>query len=189
AVSSPVLGSISAMATLAPSPANRIAVARPIPLPAPVMKATLPASLGIPFSFATVASEIIARTPVPENDTPLAQCRDLIGRIAAAGEDVIAMLAKGRGRRWRRSRRLSKFDLPLHRTIPPDLRMIEGRNEILGEHLRMVEHVLDRAHCRAWYALAEFRISGSSPPSFSRKFVRLSAGADRIRTLSPSTGN
>ena len=38
--------SISAMVTFAPSPANRIAVARPIPLPAPVMKATLPASLG-----------------------------------------------------------------------------------------------------------------------------------------------
>jgi hypothetical protein len=33
--------------TFAPSPANRIAVARPIPLPAPVMKATLPASIGI----------------------------------------------------------------------------------------------------------------------------------------------
>src|SRR4029077_9619441 len=40
------------MATLAPSPANRIAVARPIPLPPPVMKTTLPASLGIDLSFA-----------------------------------------------------------------------------------------------------------------------------------------
>ena len=33
--------------------------------------------------------------------------------------------------------------------------MIEGRDEILGEHLRMVEHVLDRAHRRARHALAE----------------------------------
>src|SRR5438132_5024735 len=40
------------MATRAPSRANRIAVARPIPLPAPVMKATLPASLGIDLSSA-----------------------------------------------------------------------------------------------------------------------------------------
>ena len=32
--------SISAMATFAPSPANKIAVARPMPLPAPVMKTT-----------------------------------------------------------------------------------------------------------------------------------------------------
>src|SRR5437588_2936112 len=40
------------MATRAPSRANRIAVARPIPLPAPVMKATLPASLGIDLSCA-----------------------------------------------------------------------------------------------------------------------------------------
>src|SRR6516225_1859959 len=45
------------MATFAPSPANTIAVARPIPLPAPVMKATLPASLGINPSFPTANSK------------------------------------------------------------------------------------------------------------------------------------
>jgi hypothetical protein len=39
------------MATLPPSRAKRIAVARPIPLPAPVMKAIFPASLGIDLSF------------------------------------------------------------------------------------------------------------------------------------------
>src|SRR5947209_17241757 len=43
------------MATRAPSRANRIAVARPIPLPAPVMKVTLPASLGIDLS-STIAN-------------------------------------------------------------------------------------------------------------------------------------
>ena len=41
----------------APSLANRTAVARPIPLPTPVMKATLPASLGIVFSFSTAKFE------------------------------------------------------------------------------------------------------------------------------------
>jgi hypothetical protein len=51
AVSSPAWASISAMATFAPSQANKIAVARPIPLPAPVMKATLPVSLGIDLSL------------------------------------------------------------------------------------------------------------------------------------------
>src|SRR5437773_280659 len=48
AVSSPAPGLISAIATRAPSRAKRIAVARPIPVPAPVISATLPASLGIP---------------------------------------------------------------------------------------------------------------------------------------------
>jgi len=33
--------------------------------------------------------------------------------------------------------------------------MIEGHDEILGEHLGMVEHVLDRAYRRARHALAE----------------------------------
>jgi hypothetical protein len=47
AVSSPAGASISAIATLAPSRANRMAVARPIPVPAPVMKAILPASRAI----------------------------------------------------------------------------------------------------------------------------------------------
>ena len=44
------LTSISAMATLAPSRANRMAVARPIPAPAPVMNAIFPASRGIDLS-------------------------------------------------------------------------------------------------------------------------------------------
>ena len=65
------------------------------------------------------------------------------------------MLAKSRSRCWRRPRRLGKFDRPLHRAITSYLRMIEGRDEILGEHLGMVEHVLDRAHRRARHALAE----------------------------------
>src|SRR5580704_7736104 len=47
AVSSPEAASSSAIATFAPSPANRTEVARPIPLPAPVMKATLSARRGI----------------------------------------------------------------------------------------------------------------------------------------------
>src|SRR5580704_3612683 len=47
AVSSPEAASSSAIATFAPSPANRTAVARPIPLPAPVMKAILSARRGI----------------------------------------------------------------------------------------------------------------------------------------------
>src|SRR5260370_29737588 len=47
AVSSPAAASSSAIATFAPSQANRIAVARPMPLPAPVMKATLSARRGI----------------------------------------------------------------------------------------------------------------------------------------------
>ena len=65
------------------------------------------------------------------------------------------MLAKSRSRGWRRPRRLSEFNRPLHRAITSYLRMIEGRDEILGEHLGMVEHVLDRAHRRARHALAE----------------------------------
>jgi hypothetical protein len=64
------------------------------------------------------------------------------------------MPAKGRGRSLRRFWCPSEFHRPLHRAIPPDLRMIEGCHEILGEHLRMVEHVLDRAHRRAGHALA-----------------------------------
>src|SRR6516165_11456193 len=139
------------MATFAPSLANRIAVARPIPLPAPVTKATLPASLGIVFSFSTANSKTarsgsheLPQSPRPqvlEHDTALAQCRDLVGGIAATGEDLIAMLAKSRSRCWRRPRRLSEFKRPLHRAITSYLRMIEGRDEILGEHLGMVEHV------------------------------------------------
>jgi hypothetical protein len=42
---------------LCPSLANRIAVARPIPLPAPVMKATLPAGLSIVLFFSTANSK------------------------------------------------------------------------------------------------------------------------------------
>ena len=65
------------------------------------------------------------------------------------------MLAKSRSRGWRRPRRLSEFNRPLHRAITSYLRMIEGRDEILGEHLGMLEHVLDRAHRSAGHALAE----------------------------------
>src|SRR5215472_9417653 len=121
------------MATFAPSPANRIAVARPIPLPAPVMKATLPASLGIDLSFSSAAAD-----EVLEHDAPLAQCRDLIGGIAAPSKNFVGVLAKGRGRRWCGSGCISEFDRPRHGAIPPDLRVVEGRDEIFGEHLRMV---------------------------------------------------
>ena len=55
AVSSPAPASISAIATLAPSRANAIAVARPIPVPPPVISATLPCSLGIGASFSALA--------------------------------------------------------------------------------------------------------------------------------------
>jgi len=65
------------------------------------------------------------------------------------------VLAKGRGWRWRRSWGPSEFDRPLHRAIAPDLRMVEGRDEILGEHLRVLEHVLDRTHRGARHALAK----------------------------------
>src|ERR1700730_8527497 len=51
AVSSPEAASISAIANLPPAPANRTAVARPIPPPAPVMKATLSGRRGIAHSF------------------------------------------------------------------------------------------------------------------------------------------
>src|SRR5205823_8661140 len=47
AVSSPDAASISAITTFAPSRANRIAVARPIPVPAPVISATLSSRRGI----------------------------------------------------------------------------------------------------------------------------------------------
>src|SRR5436190_23617431 len=47
AAASPVLASISAMTTRAPSSANRSAVALPMPPPPPVMKATLPANRAI----------------------------------------------------------------------------------------------------------------------------------------------
>src|SRR5215470_8922898 len=121
------------MATFAPSAANRIAVARPIPLPAPVMKATLPASLGIDLSFSLAAANEVLK-----HDAPLAQCRDLFGRIAAASKDLVAVLAKGRGRRGRRPRCSREFYRLLHRAIAADLRMIEGCDKILGAHLRMV---------------------------------------------------
>jgi hypothetical protein len=42
---------ISAIATRAPSRANRIAVARPIPVPAPVISATFPSRRGIGSSY------------------------------------------------------------------------------------------------------------------------------------------
>jgi hypothetical protein len=38
------------------------------------------------------------------HDTSLAQRRDFLGRISAACEDLIAMLAKGWSRGWRRFR-------------------------------------------------------------------------------------
>src|ERR1700733_7932046 len=47
AVCSPAAASISAMTTRAPSRANNMAVARPMPAPPPVMKATLPSSRAI----------------------------------------------------------------------------------------------------------------------------------------------
>src|SRR6516162_692533 len=146
------------MATFAPCPANRIAVARPIPLPAPVMKATLPVSLDIDPSsstakFANGLTPQLPRRRVLEHDTALAQCRDLLRRIAAAGEDFVAVLAEGRGRSWRRSRCPAEFDRFLHCAIPPYHRMIEGCDEIFAEHLRVVEHVLDWAHRRARHAL------------------------------------
>ena len=109
----------------------------------------------LPFLQGEQVASIRPRTLVLEHDTALAQCRDLVGRIAAASEDLVGMLTKGRGRSWRRSRYPVKLDRLLHRAIPPELRMIERRNEILGEHLRMVEHVLDRAHRRTGLELAE----------------------------------
>jgi hypothetical protein len=45
--------------------------------------------------------------------------------------------------------------------------MIEGRDEILGAHLRMVEHVLDRAHRRAGHTLAEELFSPRLPRRYS----------------------
>jgi hypothetical protein len=75
--------------------------------------------------------------PVLEHNTAMAQCCDLLGRIAATREDLIAVLAKGRGRSWHRPGCPGELDRLLHRAIAPDQRMIEGCNEILGEHLRM----------------------------------------------------
>src|SRR5215510_4757288 len=49
AVSSPATAAMSATTTLAPSRANSTAVARPIPVAAPVMKATLPARRAMQF--------------------------------------------------------------------------------------------------------------------------------------------
>src|SRR5437016_2202326 len=49
AVSSPAAAAMSATTTLAPSRANSTAVARPIPVAAPVMKATVPANRAMQF--------------------------------------------------------------------------------------------------------------------------------------------
>src|SRR5262249_44755256 len=55
AAASPAVWSISAMITLAPSSAKRSAVARPMPPPPPVMKATLPTSRPMAFPLAYAA--------------------------------------------------------------------------------------------------------------------------------------
>ena len=94
-------------------------------------------------------------TPLLAHYTALAQCHDFLGRIAAAGENLVAVLPKGRGRSWGWSWCPGEFDRLLHRAIPPDLWMIKGCDKILGEDLRVVEHVLDRAHRCAGHALAE----------------------------------
>src|ERR1044071_9460847 len=62
AVSRPAFSSMSAMTTRAPSSANRNAAARPMPIPAPVMKATLPSRRpGMPSDPFRVAHELPVR--------------------------------------------------------------------------------------------------------------------------------
>jgi hypothetical protein len=49
----------------------------------------------------------------------------------------------------------TEFDRLCHRPISPNHRMVERRDQIFGDDLRMIEHVLDRPHRRTGDALAE----------------------------------
>ena len=70
-------------------------------------------------------------------------------------EDLVAVLSECRRRGRCRPRRIREFDWLRHRSIATDNRVVECRYQLIGEDLRVVEHVLDWPHRRARYAFAE----------------------------------
>jgi hypothetical protein len=65
------------------------------------------------------------------------------------------VLAENRGRGRRRPRRVGELDRLCHRPITPNQRMVERRDQVFGEDLRRIEHLLDQPHRRAGDAFAE----------------------------------
>jgi hypothetical protein len=83
---------------------------------------------------------------------------DLLAGIAERGQDLSRVLPqRGRGERSRR-RRVAEMDRVRHPAVAAHPAMLEGGEDALRGHLRVVEHVLDRTGRRARDALAEPRL-------------------------------
>src|SRR6185312_10546250 len=86
AVSSPAAALISATQTLAPSRAKSSAAARPIPVPAPVMKATLPSNRAISAPDVSMPGRMPPAIPLSRNQ----------GRPSQDGLDGLELLRPDR---------------------------------------------------------------------------------------------
>ena len=67
------------------------------------------------------------------------------------------MLSEGGCGKRRRARSAVEFDRTAEPAIAADQRVLHGRHHRFGEHLRIVEHVLDRPRRRARNVIAEVR--------------------------------
>ena len=93
------------------------------------------------------------RRPLPRHAQPL----DLLVGVAEPRQDlprVLPQLRRGEGGRGGSG---AEVDRMRHAAVAPDASVLEAREDAFRGHLRMVEHVLDRARRRAGDALAEQR--------------------------------
>src|SRR5579884_341253 len=78
--------------------------------------------------------------PLLADDTAFAQRGDVCGGVSVSSENLVAVLAEGRGGGGFRAGRVGEPDRLRHRAISANGRVIQRRHEVLGEDLRVIEH-------------------------------------------------